>query len=327
MRVAIIGCGAIARTHADAVIRLGENIVALCDKELSRAEKLRDEHGLSCPVFCDYEQMLDEIKPDVVHICTPHFLHVPMSIAALKRNISVLSEKPVCVSYEQYLELVEAEEKSTANFAVCFQNRYNAVTKGLQRALENETPKGIFATVSWDRGERYYTSTDWRGRKPREGGGVMMNQAIHTLDLTLLLLGEPLAVTGTVGNHHLQGVIDEEDVAEFLIEFRNGARATFYATTANAFNAPVTITLSTDKNLYSAIGTRLFDKDFNELAANISDGANAKDYWGTGHELLIRDFYAHIAAGKDFPIGAKEAYRAVSLIDAVYRSNGQRILL
>ncbi len=327
MRVVVIGCGAISRTHVDAIKKLGEDLVALCDKDITKAEKLRAEKELDCLVFNDYEKMLDEIKPDVVHVCTSHFLHAPMSIAALKRNISVLSEKPICVDETQYNELCLAVKESKANYGVCFQNRYNATTQILLKAVTNEKTVGLFAAVPWYRNEAYYTSTDWRGRKSREGGGVMMNQAIHTLDLTLLLLGKPVAITGMVGNHHLGGVINEEDTAEMLIEFEGGARATFYATTANAFDAPVTIVLKTDKDVYTQVGNVILDGSNTPIAANAVTGVQAKDYWGTGHLLLIQDFYKHVTEGKPFPIGVEEAYKSVKLIAALYRSKGDRVVL
>ncbi len=327
MRAVIIGCGAISRTHVDAIKKLNEEIIGLCDKDINRAEKLREEKGLSCPVFDDYESMFDTLKPDVVHVCTSHFLHAPMSIAALKRDINVLSEKPVCVTSEQYDELVAAIKASKANYGVCFQNRYNATTKALLDVVNREKVIGLFAAVPWYRSENYYLSTDWRGRKASEGGGVMMNQAIHTLDLTLLLLGNPTAVTGTIANHHLIDVINEEDMAEMLIKFESGATATFYATTANAFDAPVTIILKTEKGVYTQIGNLLYGPDNALVATNAITGVQAKDYWGTGHLLLISDFYEHIRQGKPFPIDAEEAYKSVRLIAALYRSNGQKIEL
>lgn len=327
MRVAIIGCGAIARTHADAIKKLGQNVVALCDDKIERAEKLRGEYSFDCALYDNYEKMMDEVQIDVVHVCSPHYLHAPMSIAALKRNVNVLSEKPVCISDEQFYELKTACESSSANFGVCFQNRYNAVQLALSEVVKKEKPVGIFASVSWKRDENYYLSTDWRGRKLREGGGVMMNQAIHTLDLVTLLLGKPVALTGSIANNHLKDTINEEDMAEMLIEFDSGATATFYATTANAFDAPVTIMLATEKGRYYQVGSRLFDADFNPIAYNETTGVKAKDYWGTGHLLLIRDFYGYVERKEKFPIGVEEAYRAVKLIGALYRSNGTRIEL
>lgn len=322
MEIAIIGCGAIAHTHADVIKHLGFDVAAVCDCKKEKAELFKEKNMLSCAVYTDYLKMLDEVKPDGVHICTPHFEHAEMAIAALDRNINVLCEKPVCISDEQYRALKEAENRSAAQLGVCFQNRYLETNEKLKMLADTEGAKGIFAAVAWERGEKYYTGTDWRGRKKTEGGGVMMNQAIHTLDLALWMLGKPKSIIGSVVNNHLRGVIDEEDTAQFMIDFENGARATFYATTANAANTPVIISLVTGKNHYTSFGNKLFDNSGNPIAVNEKTNIIAKDYWGNGHLHLIRDFYAHISRGERFPIGAKEAYKAVKVVLELYNSGG-----
>ena len=327
MKTAIIGCGAIANTHIDVIKHLGLNIAAICDLDEGKAQALLERHGIAAATYTDYEKMFDEVKPDVVHICTPHWEHANMSIAALNRGINVLCEKPVCITFEQYRAVKAAEAKSTAVMGVCFQNRYLETNEKLRSIVADEGAKGIFAAVPWSRDEKYYLSTDWRGRKTTEGGGVMMNQAIHTLDLTLWMLGEPVAVTGTVINNHLKGTIDEEDTAEIYIEFQSGAKANFYATTASVSDTPVIISLTTDKGLYTAFGNKVFDKAGNTVVVNEKTDIIAKDYWGNGHLHLVRDFYDCVKSGRKFPIGVTEAFRAVSVILALYESRGERIAL
>ena len=325
MKTAIIGCGAIANTHIDVIRHLGLNLAAICDLDEKKAQALLDKHGVTAAIYTDYEKMFDEIKPDVVHICTPHWEHANMSIAALNRGINVLCEKPVCISLEQYRAVKAAEARSTAVMGVCFQNRYLETNETLRAIAAEEGVKGVFAAVPWSRDEKYYSSTDWRGRKATEGGGVMMNQAIHTLDLTLWMLGEPIAVTGTVSNNHLKNAIDEEDTAEIYIEFGSGAKANFYATTASVSDTPVIISLTTDKGRYTAFGNKVFDKAGNTVVVNEKTDIIAKDYWGNGHLHLIRDFYDCIKSGRKFPIGVTEAFRAVSVILALYESRGERV--
>lgn len=324
MKVALIGCGTIAKTHLDVLKHLGHSVTALCDRNEDKAKKLCREFGLNCDVYTDYKVMLDKAKPDSVHVCTPHYEHAEMSVAALERGINVLCEKPVCINDEQYAQLKEAAEKSSAKIGICFQNRYLETNEKLKSLCETDGAKGIFAAVPWARDVNYYTETDWRGRLKTEGGGVMMNQAIHTLDLTLWMLGEPVAVTGSVSNNHLKGVIDEEDTAEIYIEFKSGAKATFYATTANAFNTPVIISLSTEKGLYTAVGNKVYDGTGCPVAVNEKTDIIAKDYWGNGHLHLIRDFYDHVARGEDFPVDVVEAYKAVKTALELYASFGTR---
>lgn len=323
MRIAVIGCGSIARTHIDVVKHLKGTLVALCDRTAAKAEKLKAEYSLDCAVYTDYVKMLDEVKPDAVHVCTPHYEHCEMSVAALKRGVNVLCEKPVCIDESQYRQLIEAEALSSAQLGVCFQNRYLETNEKLKSLANTQSARGIFAAVAWSRDENYYKSTDWRGIKVREGGGVMMNQAIHTLDLAIWMLGEPIAVTGSVSNNHLKGIIDEEDTAEIYIEFAGGAKAVFYATTANADNTPVILSLSTEKGSYTALGNKLYDAAGNAIAINEKTDIIAKDYWGNGHLHLIRDFYDCIKTGKKFSVGVKEAFKAVKVALELYRSNGE----
>ena len=155
----------------------------------------------------------------------------------------------------------------------------------------------------------------------------MMNQAIHTLDLALWMLGNPVAVTGTVTNNHLVGTIDEEDTAELYIEFESGAKANFYATTAAVSDTPVIISLTTKSDRYTAFGNKVFDRAGDTVVVNEKTDIIAKDYWGNGHLHLVRDFYDCLKSGRKFPIGVGEAYRAVSVILALYRSCGKRVEL
>lgn len=322
MKSAIIGCGGIAHTHADVLTRLGHTIIAVCDKSKQKAEEFKAELSLPCSVYTDYRELLDKEKPDVVHICTPHYLHAEMSVYALERDINVLCEKPVCISEEQYRALKAAERDSKAIMGVCFQNRYLETNNMLKALAKRETPKSVFAAVAWERGREYYLSTDWRGRKEREGGGVMMNQAIHTLDLTLWLLGEPKAITGSTDNYHLKDVIDEEDTAQFNIEFESGAKACFYATTANSVNTPVVISFTTEKDNYTTMGKAVYNGKNEPVAVNLEEKLKAKDYWGNGHMYLIRDFYEHVSVHKHFHIDITESFKAVKTILELYKSNG-----
>lgn len=147
MRIAVIGCGSIARTHIDVVKHLKGTLVALCDRTAAKAEKLKAEYSLDCAVYTDYVKMLDEVKPDAVHVCTPHYEHCEMSVAALKRGVNVLCEKPVCIDEGQYRQLIEAEALSSAQLGVCFQNRYLETNEKLKSLANTQSARGIFAAV------------------------------------------------------------------------------------------------------------------------------------------------------------------------------------
>ena len=125
-KIAIVGCGTISTNHLNAVKAL-ENVkvVALCDVKRERAEAAAGKFELDAAIYTDYAEMLAKEELDSVHICTPHYLHAPMTIAALEKNINVFLEKPICISREEITMLIEAEKKSSGKVCVCFQNRFN----------------------------------------------------------------------------------------------------------------------------------------------------------------------------------------------------------
>lgn len=326
LRIAIVGCGAIAGNHVRGVLSSDEKLCALCDILPAQAERLIEKYQLGeIPVYTNYTEMLDAVKPDAVHICTPHYLHVPMSIEALERGIHVLCEKPLAISIEQLVQLREAVKNSNAQLGVCMQNRYEP---NLLRAKELAQKEGIdaaFGDVVWKRDADYYASGDWRGSWEKEGGGVMINQALHTLDLLQWICGMPTYVTAHTANDHLRGVIEVEDTASARFECPDGSLFNFFATTAanKSFPAHLRFFLSNKQTLHAE--TDLVTLGSNALELEKRENAVGKSVWGNGHAVLIRDFYRHVKDGTPFPINEKEGEKVVRLILSMYASDGKRI--
>ena len=222
-RVAVVGCGAICGNHINGILSAGQNVCALCDIDESHALSVAEKFSLDPKIYTDYIGMLDTEHPDSVHICTPHYLHAQMCIEALKRNINVLCEKPLCISKQELESIIKAANESSAQLGVCLQNRYEPAILKL-RELAGDDPVGALGIVSWKRDEKYYASGDWRGKWATEGGGVMINQAIHTLDLLQWICGMPAYVTAHLSNDSLQGIIEVEDTASALLECENGKK-------------------------------------------------------------------------------------------------------
>ena len=124
MRVCIIGTGAISGVHASALKSINAQIAAVCDVDAKKAYDFIRNNDIDCPVYEDYKEMLLKTRPDAVHILTPHYLHAEMALFALSENINVLSEKPVCINFDQLKALLNAAKQSKAQYGVCFQNRY-----------------------------------------------------------------------------------------------------------------------------------------------------------------------------------------------------------
>ena len=331
-RTAIVGCGAVAQAHAEVLSVNGDvKIVALCDIKPERAEKLRDKFNFDAAVYEDYIKMLDEVKPDALHVCTPHYLHAQMAIAALERDIHVMLEKPVCINEEQIKAILKAEKESKACICVSFQNRMLARNRYAKELIESGRvgkPQFAAAKVFWKREAPYYLESGWRGSMATEGGGVMINQAIHTLDLMLCLMGDPVSVTASVSNLHLKGVIEVEDTASAYFTFKNGAHGLFTATTANWTDEPTALTVKCENAVIS-----LHDGDvyIDGKPQQVYDEAflkNGKPYWGVGHHMLFKEFYSRLKEGRrDMPVPPAEAWRAVRTLLTVYKSNEEEIPL
>ena len=326
-RVAIIGCGAISENHALPLSeREDTEIVAFVDIKRERAEERRAQYAPNARVYENYLEMYDAEKPDVVHICTPHYLHAEMAIAAMERGFAVLLEKPLAISDEEIDRLLEAEQRTNARVCVSFQNRFLPRTLLLRRLVaEHGGAKGCFGQVVWLRDESYYLDSGWRGFYKTEGGGVMINQAIHTLDLALLLLGTPTEVEATTSNRHLRGKTEVEDTCELLARFENGAQLLFYATTAHVHSAPVALeTVCFDGTTYVLRDNGLYEQIGNDCREieieNVPTSLVGKIDWGAGHPLLFDRFYDALKEGKEMPITHASASNAVHTLLRAYEA-------
>lgn len=325
-KVALVGCGTIAPNHLRALKSIPYvRIVALCDINSEKAEKRKSEYELDCQIYTDFDSMLESEKLDSVHIATPHYLHAPMTVKALKKGINVFLEKPMCISCEEIAEIMKAESESSAKVCVCFQNRFNPSTILAERiAKEDGGVKSAFGSVFWYRDEKYYTNSGWRGKFATEGGGVMINQAIHTLDLLCYYLGKPESVMATVANHHLKDIIEVEDSAEGIITFDNGKKANFYTTTSFDGRDATILYLVTEKKRriqlqYSAV---YVDGEKVEDPSLVSDFIG-KECYGNGHMYLIENYYDALKNNKEMPVTLESAQYALRILLASYKSNNE----
>ena len=322
MKIAVIGLGAIGPSHVDGIKRCGQEIVALCDIVKERCEKANKDYSLKAEIYTDYKKMLDEEKLDAVHICTPHYLHAEMVVECLKHNINVLCEKPLAISYGQLDEIEKAVVSSTAQLGVCQQNRYNYATRKAKEYFKGEEIISAVGTLTWNRDRNYYLSGEWRGKKGTEGGGVVINQALHTLDLLQYFCKMPNSCIGHTFNDRLKDVIEVEESAFATYDF-SGGRFVFQATNSSSVSFPVTISLTSKTKQATIVGNGIIIND--EFHTQSEDLKFGKTEWGTGHAPLIKDFYDCLQSGRKFPIDFYEGQKAVKLILALYKSDGKEI--
>ena len=328
LRIGLVGCGNISASHFAAIKTLkNAELAAVCDIQIKRAEKRAAQHGVV--FYTDFDTMLACGDLDAVHLCTPHYLHAPQSIAALKAGCHVFSEKPMATCYEDGLRIRRAAADSGKTYGVCFQNRYNESSVLVKELLdEGRLGKitGARALVPWDRDEAYYLADPWRGKLATEGGGVVINQAIHTLDLLQWFMASPVAdIRANISTKRLSAVVETEDTADALITFQNGARAVFFATLCQAGNDPIEIVLHCEGGKI-VLGEQLrVSIDGEEVKIHeIVRPTGKKSYWGSSHQAIIRDFYESIAQNRPFAVNADEALPSVLLTDGIYRAAGRR---
>lgn len=324
LKAAIVGCGGIAQVHAAVLSQLEEaQLVACADIRPQRAQAMAEKTG--CRAYASLEELLAGETPDVLHLCTPHPLHTPMAQQAAERGIAVFSEKPPAVSREQWAAFRALEGRVPVG--VCFQNRYNPVTQALRKLLERQEYGKILgarAFVTWRRDPPYYTESGWRGGLTTEGGGVLMNQAVHTLDLLVYLLGNPAGVDAMMSNHHLKGVIEVEDSFEARIEFARGVSALFYASTGNVTDSPVMAEIFCEKAALRMEGDELSirreDGGVTAQKYPLTVPAESKVYWGGAHRLCIGDFYRSILENRPFQNSISGVAASVELLLEAYES-------
>lgn len=328
MKAAIVGCGNIAAVHAASLSQLkGCELTGFADIRKERAENFARQYGGNA--YSSLEEMLEKETPDVLHICTPHYLHVPMAIYGLNKGVHVFMEKPPVISEEQFEELEATVKKSEKRIGFCFQNRHNPCVLMTQRLLETEAGRirGARGLVTWSRDEKYYTESGWRGKLATEGGGALINQSVHTLDLLVYLLGKPVWTDAGMSNHHLKGIIEVEDTMEALIGFQDKI-ACFYATTAYCRDMPPIIEIDCEN-----MTIRMEDP---EVTIRYRDGRVekplletksplGKSCWGSSHAGCIASFYHSLETGEPFSEDWEGVRDSVRLMLAVYESARNRI--
>lgn len=329
VRAGIIGCGNIAKMHAEA-LKCMENteIRAFADCDMERAVRYKETYGTSETVcWSSLEQMLENEQLDVIHICTPHYFHVPMAVAALEHGVHVFMEKPPAICREDFRRLQEVREKSGKYVGICFQNRYNeSVAEVFHELNSGNIGKiiGARAFLTWARNGEYYEKSGWRGALRTEGGGVLINQAIHTVDLLVQFLGAPVQAEASISNHHLKGNIEVEDTVEAYIRFTE-ASACFYATNAYVTDSPVLIELECENGRIRMEESALWIQYKNGTGKTFSYAkplGGGKAYWGSSHGKCIADYYECLNTGKIFRNDLDGVKETFSLAMDLYESAG-----
>lgn len=233
-RFALAGAGVIGKHHGRVMSELADrlHLVAVADVELDRARALTEAHGGN--PYGSLRDALAAEQIDVVVVCTPTGLHGPVAIEALDAGKHVIIEKPAEITVARTDEIIAARDKAGTLVTVISQHRFDPSTEQTLAAIHagefGRVTSGI-AAIDWWRGQSYYDSGDWRGTWELDGGGALMNQGVHTVDLLVAALGKPVEVfayAGTLAHDR----IEVEDVAAGVVRFESGALGVLHATTS-----------------------------------------------------------------------------------------------
>lgn len=313
-RVCIVGYGAIGPVHAEALSGVEDVILyGICDINKERADKGAFKYG--CISFYSLEDCLANEMIDSIHICTPHYLHFEMIEKCLAAGKQVVVEKPVTMKKEEFSKLLSKYAKEPVYPVL--QNRTNTCVKKMKEIIDTESGLGKLIAVkgilTWHRDAEYYNSDGWRGTKAYEGGGVLINQAVHTLDLMIYLGGNVACVNATMSNKSLEDVIEVEDTVDAFLKFANGATGIFYATNAYGKNSKMQVELEFENAVFQYMNGELY-RDKQVICCDDQKFAG-KDYWGSGHGRILYDLYA-----KNEGFTIEDVKNTMQTMFAMYRS-------
>jgi predicted dehydrogenase len=331
-RFGLIGAGVAAEIHVAAMRSLpGVEVTAVADVKAERARLLASRYGIA-EVYETGEALAARAPVDAVAVLTPHHLHLPMVRAAAQAGRHVLVEKAMAHTLAAADELIDVCRSQGVRLAGIFQNRFTPAARALRDTVRSGTLGRVFlasVTAKEHRSARYYRDAPWRGRKAEAGGGVLMMQAIHMIDLLQWVLGMPrrvLARTGTAV--HAVGV---EDVAVGLLELEGGILATVQASTAAWPEQPPSVEILGDQGTVAVSGSWGY-LDFvlradgaaattPSPAVSIDADARRARPSAEPYAAQIKDFVATVREQRAPLVDGAEARKALAIVDALYRSS------
>ena len=341
-KAAVVGTGVVGEWHVRTIPKLPNcTLVAVCDRVPDKAAKALAKNGLiGVPIFSDVHELLRRHPDlDVVHVCTPSGDHFHPVTSCLEAGKNVICEKPLEIELERIDEMIETSVRTGSRLAGIFQNRYNDANRAIKRAAD----EGRFGRLAWAgsftpwyRPDKYYEDGGWRGTWRLDGGGAIMNQSVHAIDLLQWICG-PVRCVSAYAASRIHAKIEVEDTAAAALQFENGAFGTIMGTTAMFPGMPPRIEVGGENGTaVSEQGLKFFkfrderpaDAELLERLARTQSRSTGGGSSNTdvGLDLHARNV-AHILQcwdeGRDAETSGPEARKAVAIIRAIYESARQ----
>lgn len=340
LRFGIIGTGVIAQTHAKALSEIDSAVLTSCyDLNFERAEKFASEN--SCAAYADMDSFLDSV--DVVTITTPSGAHLDGALAAIDKKKAVIIEKPIEVTVERCNQIIKKAEENNVVVSGIFQSRFHEAPQLIKQALdEGRFGKVVLidAQIKWFRSQEYYDAIPWHGTKKLDGGGALMNQGIHAIDLLGWFGGDIESIFGqckTLAHER----IEVEDTAAAVITFKSGAIGVVEGSTASwpGFLKRIEISGSEGSAIleeeslvkWEFKNERAEDEEIRQRYSSFTTtGGGASDPKSIGyhgHRMVFEDVIDAIRTGRDPKITARDAMKAVEIIEGIYKSSEEKRLI
>ncbi|MBT3286062.1 MAG: Gfo/Idh/MocA family oxidoreductase [Victivallales bacterium] len=331
----IIGCGVIAPTHVKGIKACDEaELVACCDIDEEKGKAFAAAHG-DIAFYADYLQMVADPKVDVVCVCTPSGLHAECAIAAAEAGKHVFCEKPLDIDRDRMTAMVAACRKADVKLGCVFQSRTQPDNIKIRKAIASgklgEMTLGD-AFLKDYRSRAYYASAGWRGTWALDGGGALMNQGVHGIDLLLWLMNDDVERVFARAEHKVRD-IEVEDTCVACLQFKSGAFGTIIGTTSCNPGETRRIELHGDVGTIISTGNKITRwataeeadaraKNVEPDAQDVEEGTTGdnKAVGSQGHEFLVNDLVQAIKEDRDPYIIGESARKAVDLILAIYES-------
>ena len=327
--VAVIGCGAVSKNHGKALAQNPQTTIRYAvDIDRSQAERFAATYGGT--VLTDYRELFSKEDVDVVHIVTPHHTHPQIAIDCMHAGLHVFCEKPLAILPFDAKRMISASQETGRRLGVCFQNRMNDATVRAKAIIDSGEYGAIVSAmvlVAWDRGGDYYGKSPWRGRYESEGGGALINQSIHTLDLLDYLTGGVATVSGMDAKLREDDAYEVEDFAMFYCSLKRGGRAVGFCTNCYPRSKQCTVEIHLERATLTVkqSGLVIEEEDGTERRFDCKVATGEKSEWGLSHGLLIDAFYRALEAGSPFIADAHTALAAVEMVQAIQHSKGRSI--
>jgi UDP-N-acetyl-2-amino-2-deoxyglucuronate dehydrogenase len=337
-RVGVVGVGVVGTMHVRLLAKMSQvKLVAICDTTPQRARDALAKHSLQdIPVYDDQAKLLESESLDVLHIATPSGDHLGPAMMAMKAGLNVVCEKPLEIKLERIDEMIAAAQKNNVRLAGIFQNRWSDAN----RALKSAAQEGRFGTLAyagcftpWYRTDQYYREAGWRGTWNLDGGGAVMNQSVHSIDLLQWIAG-PVKCVSAYSASRIHPDIEVEDTMTCSLQFASGAFGLILGTTAMYPGTHVRIEIGgSDGSAVAENGLKLFkfrearpaDQELVERLAtraptNTGGGASATDIGQDLHYRNINAIYDAWAQDGDAETAGPEARKSVAIVRAMYES-------